>query len=87
MKDLDAAINISFKGPNVRELMQENHLMVRAIFHKASSLMDGYVKVHVTPREPLGDMAWSMVIATPGGNTTLLALQKNLSASVSFATQ
>jgi hypothetical protein len=67
--DNTAAMIVSFHGPDVRKAIRDNRDIVDAVWNTCG-VVDGTIKVFVTPRNPEGFMEWTLVVSSPKGRST-----------------
>lgn len=81
----ETTTSISFQGDDVHAVLEDNPLMHQAIWGAVASMRDANITVHTAPRvRPAARLEWQMIISSPQGRRSVLAIQRRPSSSVEF---
>jgi len=75
--------HVTYLGHNVRDVLNDNVTVVKAVWGYCGLLAEARVKIHVAPRLE-GEIEWTIDIVTPYGRRTMVANQRSITGSVSF---
>ena len=77
------SVTVTYQGDDVERLMAVYKEVVSAIWTYCSSIVNGYVKVHVSPKNlDKGSIEWTLTTATTAGRQTFLVKQDYIGGPV-----